>query len=101
MADAAGRGRIRVAAPYITGRTGRLPLPRACAAEESLSEGGGTSKGDLWAVVLGGPALLRPDCRTEIALLWRRPTPHHVFGDRRLGNLEAEHQQFAMDPHCG
>ena len=26
------------------------------------------------------------------------PTPHHVFGDRRLGHLKAKHQQFAMDP---
>ncbi len=28
----------------------------------------------------------------------RRPTPHHVFGDRRLGDFEPQHQQFAMDP---
>ena len=27
----------------------------------------------------------------------RPPIPHHVFGDRRLGDFEAEHQQFAMD----
>src|SRR6266446_3439716 len=26
------------------------------------------------------------------------PTPHHVFGDRRLGNLEPQHQELAMDP---
>jgi len=30
------------------------------------------------------------------ALRRRRPTPHHVFGDRRLGNLKPQHQQFAM-----
>ena len=31
--------------------------------------------------------------------LRRRPlTPHHVFGDRRLGDFEPQHQQFAMDP---
>jgi hypothetical protein len=30
--------------------------------------------------------------------LRRRPTPHHVFRDRRLGDLKAEHQQLAMDP---
>jgi hypothetical protein len=28
----------------------------------------------------------------------RRPTPHHVFGDCRLGDLKAKHQEFAMDP---
>ena len=28
----------------------------------------------------------------------RPPTPHHVFGDRRLGDFEPQHQQFAMDP---
>ena len=28
----------------------------------------------------------------------RPPISHHVFGDRRLGDFEAEHQQFAMDP---
>src|SRR6266849_339685 len=39
MADAAGRKRIRFAPWQIAGRTGRFPLPRACAAEESLSEG--------------------------------------------------------------
>jgi hypothetical protein len=26
------------------------------------------------------------------------PTPRHVFGDCRLGNLESPHQEFAMDP---
>ena len=30
------------------------------------------------------------------ALRGRRPTSHHVFGDRRLGNLEPQHQEFAM-----
>jgi hypothetical protein len=25
------------------------------------------------------------------------PTPHHVFGDRRLGNFELQHQKLAMD----
>lgn len=25
------------------------------------------------------------------------PTPHHIFGDRRLGDLEPQHQQFAMN----
>src|SRR5437588_7485461 len=34
------------------------------------------------------------------ALRRRRPTPHHVFGDRRLGDLKAKHQEFAMDPGC-
>ena len=28
----------------------------------------------------------------------RPPTPHQVFGDRRLGDFEPQHQQFAMDP---
>src|SRR5262249_10466602 len=28
------------------------------------------------------------------------PTLHHVFRDRRLGDLKAEHQQLAMDPRC-
>ena len=27
-----------------------------------------------------------------------RPTPRHVFGYRRLGDLKAKHQEFAMDP---
>jgi hypothetical protein len=26
------------------------------------------------------------------------PSPHHVFGDCRLGDLKAKHQEFAMDP---
>src|SRR5436309_14133304 len=26
------------------------------------------------------------------------PAPHHVFGDRRLGDRKAKHQEFAMDP---
>ena len=30
----------------------------------------------------------------------RRPTPHHVFRHRRLGDLKAKHQQLAMDPRC-
>src|SRR5262249_36383373 len=30
--------------------------------------------------------------------LRRRPTLHHVFRDRRLGDLKAKHQQLAMDP---
>jgi hypothetical protein len=29
----------------------------------------------------------------------RLPTSHHVFGNRRLGNLEPEHQELAM--HSG
>ena len=28
------------------------------------------------------------------------PPSHHVFRDRRLGDLKAKHQQFAMDPGC-
>src|SRR5262249_46646065 len=32
--------------------------------------------------------------------LRRRPVPHHVFRDRRLGDLKAKHQQLAMDPRC-
>src|SRR5438094_9268688 len=32
------------------------------------------------------------------ALRRRRPAPHHVFGDCRLGDLKAKHQEFAMDP---
>jgi hypothetical protein len=28
----------------------------------------------------------------------RPPTPHQVFGDRRLGDFEPQHLQFAMDP---
>src|SRR5262249_15091792 len=32
--------------------------------------------------------------------LRRRPTPHHVFRHRRLGDLKAKHQQLAMDPGC-
>jgi len=27
-------------------------------------------------------------------------TTHHVFRDRRLGDLEAKHQKLAMDPGC-
>ena len=30
----------------------------------------------------------------------RLPTSHHVFGDRRLSNLEPEHQERAMDSGC-
>jgi hypothetical protein len=37
VADAAGRERIRVAPWQITGRTGRFPLTRACAAESCLT----------------------------------------------------------------
>src|SRR5262245_7094719 len=32
--------------------------------------------------------------------LRRRSTLHHVFRDRRLGDLKAEHQQLSMDPRC-
>src|SRR5262245_17264674 len=32
--------------------------------------------------------------------LRRWPTLHHVFRDRRLSDLKAEHQQLAMDPRC-
>jgi hypothetical protein len=32
------------------------------------------------------------------ALRRRCPAPHHVFGDCRLGDLKAKHQEFAMDP---
>ena len=28
------------------------------------------------------------------------PTAHHVLGDRRLGDFEPKHQQFAVDPRC-
>ena len=28
----------------------------------------------------------------------RPPTLHHVFGDRRLRDFEAQHQQLAMHP---
>jgi hypothetical protein len=31
-------------------------------------------------------------------LRWRVANSHHVFRDRRLGDFEPEHQQFAMDP---
>ena len=31
-------------------------------------------------------------------LRWRPSAPDHVFGDRRLGNLEPELQQFSVDP---
>jgi hypothetical protein len=30
------------------------------------------------------------------ALRRRRPTPHHVFGDRRLGDLEPQHRRHRM-----
>src|ERR1035437_5655461 len=30
----------------------------------------------------------------------RTLTTHHVFRDRRLGDLEAKHQKLAMDPGC-
>ena len=36
------------------------------------------------------------DCADHPRMRKRRPTPHHVFGDRRLGNLKPQHQQFAM-----
>src|SRR5262249_13230330 len=32
--------------------------------------------------------------------LRRRPTLHHVFRYRRLGDLKAKHHQLAMDPRC-
>src|SRR5436190_480702 len=34
------------------------------------------------------------------ALRRRRATSHDVFGDGRLGDLEAQHQELAMDPGC-
>ena len=36
----------------------------------------------------------------DVPALRPRPALHHVFGDRRLGDLEAKHQDFAMDPGC-
>jgi hypothetical protein len=44
------------------------------------------------------------DCLSVIAkkclpgLRRQRPAPHYVFGDCRLGDLKAKHQEFAMDP---
>src|SRR5262249_61485641 len=32
--------------------------------------------------------------------LRRRPTPHHVFRHRRLGDFKPEHQQLAMNSRC-
>ena len=46
------------------------------------------------------------DCRNGVCMVaqecspslrWRPSVPDHVFGDRRLGDLESELQQFAMD----
>lgn len=46
------------------------------------------------------------DCRNGVcmfaqecspSLRWRPSVPDHVFGDRRLGDLESALQQFAMD----
>src|SRR5262245_9175077 len=52
MANAAGTERIRVAPRQITGGTGRFPLPRACGAEELVSE----------LVAAGVTATNRRDC---------------------------------------
>jgi hypothetical protein len=45
----------------------------------------------------------RRDCVRMVAqecppvLGWRSPVPDHVLGDRRLGDLEPELEQFTMD----
>ena len=31
------------------------------------------------------------------SLRWRPSAPDHIFGDRRLSDLEPEHEQFTMD----
>jgi hypothetical protein len=42
-----------------------------------------------------GVGMIAQKC--PLALRWRSATPSHVLGDRRLGDLEAELQQFTMD----
>ena len=34
------------------------------------------------------------------ALGWRAPTLCHVFGDRRLPDIDAEFEQFTVDARC-
>src|SRR5262245_61579062 len=41
---------------------------------------------------------LRVVAKERFPALRRRAALHHVFRYRRLGDLEAKHQQFAMDP---
>src|SRR5262245_59277902 len=49
---------------------------------------------------INGRDRLRVVAEECLPALRRRPTPHHVFRDCRLGHLKAEHQQLAMDPRC-
>src|SRR5262249_17739405 len=47
---------------------------------------------------INGRGCLRVVAEECLPTLRRRSTLHHVFRDRRLGDLKAEHQQLAMDP---
>src|SRR6266511_3685588 len=49
---------------------------------------------------INGRDRLRVVPQERLPALRRRPTLHHVFRDRRLGDLKAEHQQLAMNPRC-
>src|SRR5262245_41547517 len=49
---------------------------------------------------VNGRDRLRVVAEECLPTLRRRSTPHHVFRDRRLGDLKAEHQQLAMDSRC-
>src|SRR5438477_5520839 len=71
----------------------RRPWPKTRNANKRSKVRIGTTHRSMAAIAC---AWFRRQCLP--ALRRRSPTPHHVFGDRRLGDLEAKHQEFAMDP---
>jgi hypothetical protein len=72
----------------------RRPWPKTRNANNRSKVRVGTTQRSMAAIAC---AWFRKEC---LPALRGRPTLHHVFRDRRLGDLKAEHQQLAMDPRC-
>src|SRR5207248_7269265 len=71
----------------------RRPWPKTRNANKRSKVRVGTTHRSMAAIAL---RVVSKECLP--ALRRRRPAPHHVFGDRRLGDRKAKHQEFAMDP---
>ena len=71
----------------------RRPCPRTTNSEKALKG----QRGDR--AHIDGSNCLSVVLKERLPGLRRRPpSPLHVFGDCRLGDIEAQHQQFAIDP---
>src|SRR5262245_3063708 len=73
-------------------------LPPAVAQHQKCEQ---PLQGQSWDhTSVDGSDRLRVVSKERLPALRRRATLHHVFRDRRLGDLEAQHQQFAMEAGC-